>query len=707
MRFFFKVTSFLFIAFFLLFFSPENNAGISCSSISDLKERKHPIVTITDQELTRVKKAWKSGKGDDYNTVARFVRASDSALKKEINFPPRGGQHNNWYHCKKCEIRLKTLAPHKHQCPDCKKVFSGYPYDDVLYSRTHHKNLTIMTNAAWAWIITEDDKYAELAKKILMGYADRYRKYPYHGNTMYNFVYASYSGGHLFEQTLNESVVLCRQIAPSYDLIYNSPVLSKEDRDHIEKNLIVPILKNIDKYKVGKVNWQTWHNAGMLWGGAVIGEPKWIEKAINDKRNGFFYQLDNSLTPDGMWYEMSWGYHYYAMSALVITAEGAERLGVNLWENERLKKAFKLPVSYSMGSNGLLPQLGDSVRPSLGGGKKLFELAYSLYADKDFIPYMPVKRTFTGVMRGVEKSEGVESAGFMKGKVFKSNGHALLRTKGEKKLAAAFTFGPYGGYHGHLDKLSFVLYANGNELAVDPGRAASQAYRLPIHKRWYKPTISHNAVLVNGNSQSPAEGKLLYFKADDNLCAVKASCNTAYSGVKMNRTLLLTDKYLIVLDDIASKGTKDYYWIYHNRASSVSVRLESDSANEKYKFAGAEYFKDIKSYKETKIIKVCFNQKKVKTHLILRGANNLKLSTATGPGRSIKDRVPLCIARQSGQKAYFAALVEPVMGGAESEVKDIAVTQNKSLFVINVIFKDGKEESFRLNDNAVSRVPVR
>ena len=42
------------------------------------------------------------------------------------------------------------------------------------------------------------------------------------------------------------------------------------------------------------------------------------------------------------------------------------------------------------------------------------------------------------------------------------------------------------------------MFCHGRELGVDPGRARSQAYRLPIHTGWYKATVGHNAVLVDG-----------------------------------------------------------------------------------------------------------------------------------------------------------------------------------------------------------------
>ena len=74
------------------------------------------------------------------------------------------------------------------------------------------------------------------------------------------------------------------------------------------------------------------------------------------------------------------------------------------------------------------------------------------------------------------------------------------------------TFAPFGGFHGHFDKLSFVWYARGRERGVDPGRAASQAYRLPIHTQWYRATLAHNTVVVDGKSQEGAAGRLLAFE---------------------------------------------------------------------------------------------------------------------------------------------------------------------------------------------------
>ena len=124
-------------------------------------------------------------------------------------------------------------------------------------------------SAAWAYAITGEEKYATLAAQVLVGYASRYKTYPYHDSGAKTGQRAAKSGGHLFEQTLNEASALAEEIAPAYDLIHGSKSLSAEAPPGIREGLLRPMLENIAKHKTGKSNWQTWHNGAMLWGGAV------------------------------------------------------------------------------------------------------------------------------------------------------------------------------------------------------------------------------------------------------------------------------------------------------------------------------------------------------------------------------------------------------------------------------------------------------
>ena len=636
------------------------------------KDAKHPVVACTPEELARLRAAW-SQTGPAHDAVAAVVSRADRAMKQPLTFPPRGGQHNQWYQCDACQIALKTIDDTHHQCPRCKKVYTGEPYDDVLFARRHGANLTNMIDAARAWAITGKREYAERAAQVLLGYAERYTKYPYHSNSIGRDSAKNKSGGHLFEQTLNEASAMSTQIAPAYDLVHDSGVLSAEDHEAVRSGLLAPMLRNIDKHKAGKGNWQTWHNAAFIWGGAVLGEAAWVRQAIEDPANGFAYQMKASVSSDGMWYENSWGYHFYTLHALVLMAEGGRRLGADLWSHPTLKKMFTLPGRYTM-ADGSLPRFGDDVRSSASSSSYLLEAAYHATKDPALAPLLPARPGLETVMFGREPAPP-ERPRIEGSEVFRGAGHAILRTKGEAGLSAALTFGPYGGFHGHFDKLTFVFFGWGKELGVDPGRAASQAYRLPVHTHWYKATLGHNAVLVDAAPQKPAEGKLESFAATEAYAAAVASCDAAYPGVRHRRLLCMTPAYLLVVDDLASDKERRFDWTYHNRGSAVrcAAAEKDDKLGETY--PGQEYVNNVRSGVTDGPVKIEFVGEGMTTHLTAAPRPRTEVRVGDGVGASITDRVPLGMLTHRGTIARFACVLEPVPTGRQTAVTAVAIDE--------------------------------
>jgi hypothetical protein len=642
-----------------------------------LSERKHPYLTCTTEELGRLRRAYHS-QGVDRQVVAGYVESAERFIDKTIVFPPRGGQHNQWYQCDKCQIALKTIDDTHHQCPKCGKVYSGPPYDDVIFSRQHSRNLQRMLTAAWAYAISGQEKFAEYAAKVLLGYAERYKNYPYHSASRETTSsWGRKAGGYLFEQTLNEASSLATRIGPAYDLIHDSGVLSEAQHNKIRQGLLLPMLSSIDRNKAGKSNWQTWHNAAMLWGGALLGEPSWVEKAINADGNGLYYQMDVSVSKEGMWYENSWGYHFYTLGALVNMAETARHLGIDLWSDERLKRMFTLPVYYTM-ANGMLPRFGDDVNSSVRRIGRLLEPAYHAYQDPQMLPLLPNRSNFEAIRFGRSVQPETEPPK-LESMVFEDAGHAILRTHGRAGLTAAMTFGPYGGFHGHLDKLSFVFFGFGKELGVDPGRARSQAYRLPIHTNWYKATISHNTVLVDGKSQKPAAGKLELFKCESDYTVAAATCTEAYTGVEHTRWLVMTDTYLLIFDALESDTGCQFDWTYHNKGYKVVCDLARNNVKLTDKYKGGEYIRDCRQGTTADIINVRFEEQDVTTYLNMAAWEDTTISIGNGVGASITDRVPMIMIGRDGRNVHFAAVLEPVLTGNEPRVTGIqCAVENES-----------------------------
>ncbi|MEN6429140.1 MAG: exo-alpha-sialidase [Phycisphaerales bacterium] len=647
-----------------------------------LPERPHPCVTCTAEELARLRQAYR-GQGAEHDIVAARVAEAERFVEEPITFPPRGGQHNQWYQCDECEIALKTIDDTHHQCPKCQTIYSGPPYDDVIFSHQHSRNLQRMLTAAWAYAASGDDRFAEYSARVLLGYAERYSQYPYHSNSQNT---TNRSGGHLFEQTLNEASTLATQIGPAYDLIHDSDVLSPAEHEMIRTGLLLPMLQNIDKNKTGKNNWQTWHNAAMIWGGALVKDPFWVRKAISDPQNGFQYQMGISVSKEGMWYENSWGYHFYTLHALINTAETTRRLGIDLWSDTRLRNMFTLPIYYTM-ADGMLPRFGDDTGSSVRGAGRSFEPAYRAYNDPQILSLLSREPTFESILLG-RRTDVTADPPALKSMVFEDAGHTILRANGRAGMTAAMTFGPYGGFHGHYDKLSFVFFGFEKELGVDPGRARSQAYRLPIHSNWYKATISHNAVLVDGKSQKPAAGKLLRFQQADGFTAVAASCDDAYPGVQHTRRLVMTDAYLLVLDQLHSDTEHRFDWLYHNRGRQAVCETTAGDAN-LADYPGGAYILNARQGATADMVRVRFEDAETTTHLILAGGQDTTVTVGDGVGGSITDRVPMAMIGRTGRDVMFAAVLEPVPAAGRPRVTGVRLTPADDGPVVVVEHRDG------------------
>lgn len=642
----------------------------------------HPLVAATPVEFERLRAAWKST-GRARDVLAHLVAGVDKTLQEKLVFPERGGQHNQWYQCDACQRALNTVDATHHRCAGCNKVYSGEPYDDVIFARVHTANLKNARQAAWAYTITGEEKYAAFAAQVLAGYAERYAKYPYHDNGAGRKPPGK-TGGHLFEQTLNEAYHLATDIGPAFDLIF--PALDEAQRNAIRAGLIKLMLENIARHKAGKSNWQTWHNAGFIWGGACLDDVEWIKRALEAEGNGFVSQMKESVTADGMWYENSWGYHFYTLHALVAMAEGSRRLGVDLWSHPAFKNMFTLAAEYTM-ADGSLPRFGDDVNSSAASAQGPLAAAYHAYRDPAILALLSPELDFQGTLLGRDAAQRA-AAPELRSRVFDAAGHAILRAKGPAGLTAAFSFSPFGGFHGHFDKLSFVFFGHGVELGVDPGRAKSQAYRLPVHGRWYRATIGHNAVVVNRQSQAGVAGALELFGANEQFAAVRARCDAAYPGIGHARTLVLTPEYLLVVDDLDATdktGKKEHRfdWLYHHKGQTVACAAATEDAELK-DYPGAEFIKRQKSGTSDAAVRVKFEGAGIDTWLTLDAQPGTGVLTGDGAGSSMEDRVPLAMVTRQGQAARFAAVLEPVKVGAEATVASVAIEEKDGAVTVTV-----------------------
>ena len=80
-----------------------------------------------------------------------------------------------------------------------------------------------------------------------------------------------------------------------------------------------------------------------------------------------------------------------------------------------------------------------------------------------------------------------------------ASGFAVMRTDWTPgALYLSVNYGPFAGFHTHLDMLDFEIYAYGRAMAVDAG--VGLTYDDTLYYPWYRSSRAHNMVTVNDSS---------------------------------------------------------------------------------------------------------------------------------------------------------------------------------------------------------------
>ncbi len=346
--------------------------------------------------------------------------------------------------------------------------------------------------------------------------------------------------------------------------------------------------------------------------------------------------------------------------------------------------------------DGTLPRFGDAT--TTGISTRNLAAAYHAWREPAFRSLLANKHTWDSVLYGIDPppdSDGLPAAGNL---LKTGAGHGILRIDGSTgPQSAVLAFGPFGGGHGHFDKLSFVHFAMGTELGHDPGRAQSQAYRLPVHRNWYRPTISHNAVMVDRTSQGPAAGEADLFIDSPELAAVMAHTRQAYEGTLHRRLLALRPGYLLVVDElIAEDGASHLYdWLYHQRGDAVSVTGETSATDVAGYGVGFEYIDDARVGETARFTRATFQVGADQVQVTVDAGGDAQILTGTGVGKSVEERIPLLFVTREGVGAHFATVIEAVPKGETAQVTSVEMTPDiAGRWVVRVTFAGGAEDLF-------------
>ncbi len=615
----------------------------------------HPRLDYTAKDIAD----WKANPARQAE-IQQLVSQADAILAKGLIVPEKEGDWIFYYACPADGTTLTAESLDRHVCRTCKKVYTDErtlaAYRTLLNDQLNHDCRSL----GLAYALTGDVRYAAPVSAALLKLARLYPTWTRHDRWGRRGILAVV-GGRRYAQLLDEAVSAI-ELSKAYDLI--APAVPEADRRIVETGCLGDPVREILKYQIfagSRNNHQTWFNAAYAVTGLAIGDETLMREGIYG-RHGLLWQIKESITSDGLWYEGTLSYQRYAMMAVEETLKAAKRVGWDFSQDARLKSLWYGPIHLAY-PNGQLPVFHDSDPSNLDSWKGMFGWGSDYFNDPVLGLYAG-RPVAAGTSRQVLKSNDLAGIGL-----------AILRGgTAENPICAMMDYGPHGDHHGHPDKLNIVLYALGKEQVLDPGRLS---YSVPEYESWARTTVAHNTVVIDEKNQHPDTGKILFFEDKPDYSAAFALSTGAVPGVVLKRFLVLSGEVMIDVMSVESTSSRQIDWVLHGFGAITTALPMKERKGVLGKAGGYQH---LSSLREGKGQEACFTfnseegSKPYKIYCV--DSQPSVFVTGQGIGYTLSARNPFLMRRQSGRNAVFLTVHD--LSGLDHELKISAKFQGGS-----------------------------
>ncbi|MBA3496035.1 MAG: heparinase II/III family protein [Gemmatimonadales bacterium] len=468
-------------------------------------------------------------------------------------------------------LAFDPWSPEAHRCPRCGRDCRGERHDRA-WARYQHLWLAerAATLAALGALAGERGA-AERASEILSGYASSYFDYPNRDNVL--------GPSRLFFSTYLESIWITNYVAAAM-LLRESGDLSSEVADGV--SVVAEEAANlIGEFDEGFSNRQTWHNAALAAIAVWFEDEELATRAVQGP-TGMLAHLVRGFGDDGMWYEGE-NYHLFALRGQLTAMGWARQAGLDLLEDERLgarlAAALRAPAVTALPDHTFPARKDSRFGVSLAQPMylELWEVGLAWLGDEDSdlwswlrelyaapapraepfdsylheagvpAPQAPRTRADLSWWALVEMAPSLpdQAPPWAPGPVLmEGQGLAIVR---DGARYASLECGPFGGGHGHPDRLHLTMHADGRHWLADPGTGSYVSRDL----FWYRSTLAHNAPRLDGRSQPAGDAHCDAFDSRERGAETWSWTRGRYGD--LTRTLVL-GRYLL---DVVELGGGD------------------------------------------------------------------------------------------------------------------------------------------------------
>ena len=238
-----------------------------------------------------------------------------------------------------------------------------------------------------------------------------------------------------------------------------------------------------------------------------------------------------------------------------------------------------------------------------------------------------------------------------------------------------------------------------------------------MHVTWANQSIAHNTLTVDEVAQEPqgtslsvfaAErgdqrvfGVLRLFHAGNLLRAVRATCDTAYPGVSMDRTLCLVGRYVLDVFRARSDADHTYDLAFHGRGD-VGTKAPLKPAEALTAHGYAHLTRVRRGMPGEPLFRADFRAGERSLLLMQAQPAGGEVILAKDPDRGTP--TSCCIARRRGKDTLYVTVLEPYTSAPT--VRGISVESGDAAVTVSVEHASGKDV-FTLANAVDGRITLR
>lgn len=463
-----------------------------------------------------------------------------------------------WRHlhlCSRCQTRLAfaLASPHEHRCPGCGLVNRG-PVHDACWLADLADQQSCWAEEACTLALAGIPGWRDYARNALLAFADGYAGWHEHGDRV--------GTGRLMPQGLEEAVVALRLQRVWSDLLALGALDGGEDA-RVRRQLFAPVARLLAR--------QTWevHNihlwmACATWACAEAAGETALRQGAERQ---ILRNLDQGIAANGMWFELSPHYHFYALDGLLGYVRAARTARGGSLADPHLASLLQAPLALAM-PDGHFALLNDGWPDHpVANQAPLYELGEGLEGGCAGVLAWLYRNQ--GARRDSAEAlrwgpEALPEEAWRPEPLSVTDGLAVAR---RSRVTVLLKAARHAGSHDHGDQCGLSLWLPGSDLhAADRG---TPGYSSPLFRSWFKPTLGHNAVLVDGADQELSEGWISRTVAGSSCDVLTGETNRAYGArqVWLRRVVTVGEGW--VLDWVwgESEAERDWLSLFHATGS--------------------------------------------------------------------------------------------------------------------------------------------